>query len=44
MSAERQKLYNEQRCFRCHEVGHTVAGCPKPPKPQQQQGKVTADE
>jgi hypothetical protein len=43
MSAEKQKLYNEQRCFRCHEVGHTVAGCPKPPKPQQQ-GKVTADE
>lgn len=36
MSAERQTLYNERRCFRCKEVGHTVAGCPKPPNPQQQ--------
>jgi hypothetical protein len=36
MSAEKQKLYDEQRCFRCHEEGHTVAGCPKPPTPHQQ--------
>lgn len=36
MSVEQKKLYDEQRCFRCHEKGHTVAGCPKPPTPQQQ--------
>lgn len=34
MSAERQRLYDEQRCFRCKEVGHTQQHCSKPPTPQ----------
>lgn len=36
MNPERQRLYNEQRCFRCKEVGHTQAACPKPPTPRTQ--------
>lgn len=34
MSEERQRLYNEERCFRCKAVGHTQAACPTPPKPR----------
>jgi hypothetical protein len=34
MSAERQRLYNEQRCYRCKAVGHTQAACPTPPMPR----------
>lgn len=37
MSAEKQKLYDERKCFRCHKPGHTVAGCPVPPTPRTQQ-------
>ena len=44
MSAHRQKLYDEKKCFRCEKTGHTVAGCPVPPTPKQQQGKAKADE
>jgi hypothetical protein len=43
MSAERQKLYDEKKCFRCEQPGHTVAACPQPPTPKQQQGKAKAD-
>ena len=43
MSAHRQKLYEEKKCFRCEKSGHTVAGCPVPPTPKQQQGKAKAD-
>jgi hypothetical protein len=39
MSEERKKLYDEQRCFRCREKGHTIAGCPVPPA----SGKEPAD-
>jgi hypothetical protein len=34
MPAEIQKLYNEERCFRCKAVGHVQAACPTPPKPR----------
>ena len=43
MSAHRQKLYDEKKCFRCEKSGHTVAGCPVPPTPKQQQGNAKAD-
>ena len=42
MSAQRQKLYDEMKCFRCEKTGHTVARCPVPPTPKQQQGKEMA--
>jgi hypothetical protein len=32
-----QKLYNESRCFRCKEIGHTQVACPIPPKPRGQE-------
>lgn len=34
MDAERQRLYDEQRCFNCKEVGHVRSHCPKPPTPK----------
>ena len=43
MSTHRQKLYDEKKCFRCEKSGHTVAGCPVPPTPKQQQGNAKAD-
>lgn len=43
MSAQRQKLYDEMKCFRCEKIGHTIARCPVPPTPKQQQGKEKAD-
>jgi hypothetical protein len=39
MSAERQRLYNEQRCYRCKQVGHTQVACPTPPVPRGEQSK-----
>jgi hypothetical protein len=39
MSAERQRLYNERRCYRCKQVGHTQAACPTPPVPRGDQSK-----
>jgi hypothetical protein len=37
MSSEQQKLYNEKRCFRCKQVGHTQWACPTPPEPRGEQ-------
>ena len=39
-SPERQRLYDEQRCFRCKEVGHKQQHCNKPPIPQQSKGRA----
>jgi hypothetical protein len=37
MPTELQQLYNERRCFRCKQVGHTQAACPTPPEPRGEQ-------
>lgn len=39
MSEERQRLYDERRCFRCHQIGHTQFACPTPPEPRGEQSK-----
>jgi hypothetical protein len=39
MSAEQQRLYNEKRCFRCKQVGHTQYACPTPPEPRGEQNQ-----
>ncbi len=45
MSADAQKLYDEGRCFRCREKGHTVAGCPVASRaPGKVPGRLVAQE
>jgi hypothetical protein len=34
---ELKKLYSEERCFRCKQIGHRQMACPLPPKPRDQE-------
>jgi hypothetical protein len=43
-SGERQKLYEEQKCFNCKKPGHVRAACTMPPTPRPQQSNEKADQ